>query len=463
MGDELATLASQGIVTVTAVGNNFGINGSVPGVQYPAADPNTIAVGAVWDTDRGDHWIYGGATDHTTDRDRIASFSQRHAELTDIMAPGALITGANAYGGQSPLRGSSQAASYVAGAAVIAKQIAREHHDRTLTTDQFRTLIRDSGVWVHDGDDEHDSVSNTGAEFARLDLHALAMRIATLDSSQLVDSVEPNLPGSGAIGVLNAQASVYTIDLAPGQDRDEVDFGNQTLAGAPTVTATVQNGLSQRSYVDTLQLDFSEQVNLGDLIADGTIVDAVQITNLGINVDNDVDQPVPLSSAQFSYQFDEAAEISRLIWSLDQFGGSNVSLDDGMYQLVLDAGLIADTDGVPLDGNGDELGGDDYQIQFHRLQGDADGSALVDQADMQMVNTALGARPTFPHWNVDADLDRDDRVSVRDRVIRCACRWERDHRQPNGWICVRRQRRWKGFRPGRTGHRQSTRPPVGQR
>jgi hypothetical protein len=51
------------------------------------------------------------------------------------------------------------------------------------------------------------------------------------------------------------------------------------------------------------------------------------------------------------------------------------------------------------------------------LQGDADGSALVDEADMNLVNAALGARPSVAHWNADADLDRDDRISVRDRVI----------------------------------------------
>ncbi len=36
---------------------------------------------------------------------------------------------------------------------------------------------------------------------------------------------------------------------------------------------------------------------------------------------------------------------------------------------------------------------------------------------MDLVNAALGASPSLPNWNANADLDRDDRISVRDRVI----------------------------------------------
>jgi hypothetical protein len=41
----------------------------------------------------------------------------------------------------------------------------------------------------------------------------------------------------------------------------------------------------------------------------------------------------------------------------------------------------------------------------------------VDQADLDLVDAALGARPGWPHWNPNADLDRDGRVTVLDRIL----------------------------------------------
>ncbi len=135
--------------------------------------------------------------------------------------------------------------------------------------------------------------------------------------------------------------------------------------GGPIVTAAkIQNGISQRSSVDTLQFDFSEPMNLAELIADGSIVNAIRITNLGVNVKKDTDLPLPLSAAQFSYQYDQVAGISRLVWSLDEFAASDVSLADGLYELIINAGLVADANGKPLDGDGDEQGGDDYVMQI---------------------------------------------------------------------------------------------------
>jgi hypothetical protein len=56
-------------------------------------------------------------------------------------------------------------------------------------------------------------------------------------------------------------------------------------------------------------------------------------------------------------------------------------------------------------------------LTFHALAGDASGDAKVDAADMTVVNAALGATPTSTTWNPNADLDRDGRVTVRDRVV----------------------------------------------
>ncbi len=215
-----------------------------------------------------------------------------------------------------------------------------------------------------------------------------------------------------------ARDNAGNVEAAPGSP-DAVTTTLSPVDGTlPAVVASVvQHGLTQRSYVDHLQIDFTEWVNLGDLIADGSITSAVTLTNLGVDATNDADQQIALTAGQFKYEYDDTLGISRLIWSLDEFAGTNVSLADGYYRFVIDASLVTDLAGNPLDGNGDGTGGDHYELTFHRLAGDADGNMVVDSADMDVVNAALGSTPTSATWNANADLDRDGRVTVRDRTI----------------------------------------------
>ena len=75
VADELAALDALGVITVSAAGNSYAIYGGREGLAYPAADPHSLAVGAVWDSDRG--WQTFGATGPTTPRPRIASPASR--------------------------------------------------------------------------------------------------------------------------------------------------------------------------------------------------------------------------------------------------------------------------------------------------------------------------------------------------------------------------------------------------
>jgi hypothetical protein len=124
------------------------------------------------------------------------------------------------------------------------------------------------------------------------------------------------------------------------------------------LAASIQNGLSQRSFVDRLSIDFSEQVNLATLIANGAITSAVTLTNLGVNADADVDAPIVLSTGQFHQNFNAAAGQSRLTWSLNSGVGVSTSLPNGYYRLVLKASQSVDVDGTPIDGNANGTGGD---------------------------------------------------------------------------------------------------------
>ena len=197
--DELATLASLNVIVTASAGNNYfrlaDANNNqqidfgeqfTTGVAYPAADPNTIAVGAVFDADVGPYQDGTGATANTTGADRIAPFSQRHPVLTDIFAPGPFTTVANAVGGISQVfGGTSAAAPHIAGMAVLSQQLAQQELSRLLTPTEFRQMLQNTGTPIfdgddEDGDDEDDNVVNTQQTYRRADMLSLANAIMDL-------------------------------------------------------------------------------------------------------------------------------------------------------------------------------------------------------------------------------------------------------------------------------------------
>jgi len=212
ISDELAALAAKNVIVSSADGNDY-FKYQTQGVSYPAADPNSLAVGAVYDANVGKITYADGAIDNTTAGDRIASFSQRSTALTDVFAPGAIITGANANGGTASYTGTSQASPYVAGLGVIAQQLAMQQLGRRLTPAEFRDVLRSSGVTITDGDDENDNVANTGATFPRIDALALANAIYNMGSV---------LPYG------------HTLTLATDQNVGGINFGTHRLNIVPT-------------------------------------------------------------------------------------------------------------------------------------------------------------------------------------------------------------------------------------
>lgn len=225
IADELAALAAQDVIVVSSAGNGFYQFNSVQGVSYPAADPNSLAVGAVYDGVTGG-WSYSsGAIAYSTTGDAIAPFSQRDDSLTDIFAPGAPITGANASGGIVTMHGTSQAAPHVTGIAVLAQQLAEQELGRRLTLAEFSDLIGMTGVSITDGDDENDNVANTGLDYARIDLLALAEAIVALGGGTSV------IAGTEDSDVLYGDAEANTMDGLAGDDTLRGEAGDDTLVG----------------------------------------------------------------------------------------------------------------------------------------------------------------------------------------------------------------------------------------
>jgi len=189
IGDELAALAAKNIIVVSSSGNRYFKYQNSPGVNYPSADPNSLSVSAVYNKNIGSSSLENyfannepgkddkKVTANTTDRDRIAPFSQRNGTLTTIFAPGAPITGADQDGGLSTYHGSSQATAHIGGIAVLAQQLAQQKLGRRLTPTEFGDLLKSTGVTINDGDDEDDNVNHTGLDFKRVDVLALGQGI----------------------------------------------------------------------------------------------------------------------------------------------------------------------------------------------------------------------------------------------------------------------------------------------
>jgi len=214
LDDELAALAAQNVIVASSAGNSFYEFGSAQGVGYPAADPSSLAVGAVWDADNGGPFSWtNGAIDYTTGADRVISFSQRHETLTEVFAPGGGILGAGTDGGTVEFYGTSQASPHVAGVAVLLQQMADQWLGRRLTLEEVRGLFREASATVHDGDDEEDNVLNTGLDLPRLDMVALGEALLAM-----------------------GRQGVHHVTVALGQTLAGLDFGNFESADIRGVT-----------------------------------------------------------------------------------------------------------------------------------------------------------------------------------------------------------------------------------
>lgn len=186
-GDELRTLRNAGVFIVASSGNS-GVS-EPAGIQYPAADPNVYAVGAV------------------NEYNTIGDFTARSDDL-DLLAPGMDVATLARNDGDPATEdyqfdtGTSYAAPFVAGAAALMRQA-----DSGLRLADIRSILSVSAVDTRDGDDEFGPT--TDAVYGRLHLkHALDLtydrKAGVLGSS---DAVAPGGVESAlrydADGVLN--------------------------------------------------------------------------------------------------------------------------------------------------------------------------------------------------------------------------------------------------------------------
>ncbi len=226
LGQTLSELADRGIIPVASAGNNYSHLTDQFSLTSPANDPNVISVGAVYNANLGKQEYSTNAVAYSSNVDRIAPFSQRSPRT--LFAPGAAITGAGAADNNLlTLQGTSQAAAYVAGAAVIAQQLATKYLGHSLTGAEFQQLALSTGVEIKDGDNEDDNVINTGASFRRLDLWALANKIWQMRSDD--SQTQLSIATSQSLAWESGQSGSFTVTRT-GDLSNALSF-NYRLAG----------------------------------------------------------------------------------------------------------------------------------------------------------------------------------------------------------------------------------------
>ena len=195
LSTQIQALSNSGVMVVAAAGNGYASN-SRQGISYPASDPYALSVGAVW-ASAGQL-----GNKQTGSTDAIAYFSQRDDTESDIFAPGVFISSAQLDGSYTTMTGTSMAAPEVAGMVTLAQQLALRELGRRLSFDEMRSLLKQTGDTIRDGDDENDVVRNTGLDFKRIDMLALAEAILALKP-----------------------AISHSVTLAAGQELAGKDFG----------------------------------------------------------------------------------------------------------------------------------------------------------------------------------------------------------------------------------------------
>ena len=198
------------------VGKQLLLAGERRGGRLPVGRPELALVGAVDDASAGG-FSYTAARSPTPPAP-IAWRPSRSADpdLTTIFAPGAPITGGQ-LAAPSPITAPARPHRTSPASPFSPRIWPKRTSAAGLRLGNLPTLLKDTGITIHDGDDEDDNVVNTGLDFTRVDVVALAE----------------------AIWLMQAPAGSHLVELADGQIVTGIDFGNQILPGQ--VAGTVWN------------------------------------------------------------------------------------------------------------------------------------------------------------------------------------------------------------------------------
>ena len=157
--------------------------------------------------------------------------------------------------------------------------------------------------------------------------------------------------------------------------------------GLYTASVKIANGQLQRSNVSEITVTFSDDVTITP--------DDIQLigTTNGTTLD----------AGDIDFIYDDLLFRLTLKFDMDNDANFTDSLPDDTYQLMLDCDSITDAAGQTLLDDDSEPSDGFYTIEFHRLFGDADGSAAVDFTDFSILALYWNDKPADTGLDVYAD------------------------------------------------------------
>ncbi len=166
---------------------------------------------------------------------------------------------------------------------------------------------------------------------------------------------------------------------------------------AKVLTISINNAAIQRSSVTESTIKFSQAVFLPVNPADAFTLDGPIGT---IQITATITSPSPQTTVKLTFS---------------GAGTTAGSLNDGNYTLTAIAAQIG-YGGLPLDGNGDGLSGDNFSYSLYRFYGDVNGDRAVDASEFIVFRLAFGTDNTATGFLSYLDFDGDGAISVSDFI-----------------------------------------------
>ena len=161
-----------------------------------------------------------------------------------------------------------------------------------------------------------------------------------------------------------------------------------TTTALRVLSMRVNDGLAQRSNVETVAIRFSRDTNVPALIASGQIAAAVKLFNTTTQTFVNL---ADLPAGRFHY----ALATNTLTIGLTTAGlalDNKTMLADGRHELRLDTGLVTSAAGTVRLTDNDKVKTDNVlRAEFHRLEGDFNGDRKVNSTDVTLLNARLNS------------------------------------------------------------------------
>lgn len=245
---------------------------------------------------------------------------------------------------------------------------------------------------------------------------AFQQRLA--DGEATASSITPDITGPYWLRIARAGDAVTGFISADGQDWSalgtwEIDLPETAYVGM-AVTSHNADAQVTATFSDVNISDLPAVAKLEEILVNGGAAQRSMVRDLTLQFD----APVSLLDGAYSLSRQGGESIplaagnptgDRMTWVLTPSGSGVTagSLNDGIYDLVINQSLIVDE-------LNRSAGVETQRLTFHRLFGDFDGNKRVDFFDFLKFRAAYGSVSTDPQFDDAADGDDNGAVNFFD-------------------------------------------------